>query len=197
MQINLIPKTKQEEKERKRNKIILTSIILGIFAVTTAIILVLLGINGVQRVTISSLDKGTEDTKESLESYRELEKNVTTMITGLSSIKQILENRSNWLNIDKEVDTLTPGGVQILQFSGSENKITLKTEAISVRKIADFINALESYEIAITKDGKLTKTKLFTEVDVANFTKDESKEKGTMYNFDVKLTFTEEIWKKE
>lgn len=204
MQINLLPKKKEKEKQRKSLNFLVIFISMLILAGTAGLVFLIVGANLVKKASISSLNKEISETKERIKDYSKLEKNVNSIVFGLDSAKQILDNRKNWLNLLTEIEALMPKETFLTEFSTSGNEITFKTKTISVEKVAEFIESLRNYELAVSFSDKVSeadkaeetgKVKLFNEVEISNYSK-ETKGGITYYMFDVKANFTEDIWKK-
>lgn len=194
MQINLIPKTKEKELQQKRINFLVFSSIVLLIITTLVLILVLFGINLVKKKTISDLDRSISEVKSNIARYSKLEKNINSIVSGLDSIKQILDNRSSWINLFEKIENLMPKETFLTELSTSGNEINFKVRTTSIDKVAEFIESLRNYKLRLRKED-ISKVKLFSNIEISNFLK-EVQEGITYYSFDIKANFIEEIWKK-
>ena len=194
MQINLLPKSKEQESKQKKVNFLTFSFSGLLIGAVAILVIVLYVINITGKSTIDSLDKATEETKGNISKYSELEKNVTSVVSGLENVKQILDTRPKWGNLYQEIESLMPKEAFLTEVVSSGDEITFKTKTISVEKVAEFIGSLRNFEIIVKSGNDSKKQKLFSDIEISNYAK-ETKNSTTYYMFDVKAHFTEDIWK--
>ncbi len=194
MQINLLPKSKEQEKKQEKASFLAYSfsgLLIGAVAILATVLYVM---NAIQRNTINDLNKSIALTQGSINQYADLEKSITAVVSGLNDTKQILDTRPKWGNLYKEIEALMPKETFLTDITSSKTQITFKTKTISVEKVAEFIVSLKNFGISKGNGDQAQKTKLFSDIEISNYSK-EIKGLNTYYMFDVKANFSEDVWK--
>lgn len=193
MQIDLIPKTRDIARKRKRTRFLIVSFSVLLLAAAGLLTMVLYSVNFVKGNTINNLDKEISLTKKELNKYSQLEKNIGATSSGLESIKQILSSQDDWTKLYKEIETLMPKETVLTETSASRSEVTFKTKTTDIKKVAEFILSLKNHKIKIGKGDSTLEVNLFSDIGVSNFSK-ETKNSTTYYMFDVNAKISEEIW---
>ncbi len=204
MQINLLPKSKEEQKRRKKIQFLVTFICVAILSITVSLVIVSGGINLIRKNTILDLKKDIDKTKDNITVYVDLEKDVLSLMSRLDAIEQIFKERKKWEVFLEEVQSFMPRETFLSEMELPDNKVTFKIVSPTIDKVAEFIESMRDYKIEVDEGNvseneavhETKKINLFEELEISAYSK-ETKESVTVYLFEVKAKFSEDLWKKK
>lgn len=198
MQINLVPKTREERQKRKQLSFMIIMIAVSILIAVGVISLVLYSTNLYKKSKIKNLESEIIETKDNIKKYSELEANIKYLVFGLDYAEEIIEDRKDWINLYSEVEKLMPKETFLKDISIKDGVISFQAKTNSVSKVAEFIESLRKYEFELSNDSdeeKSRKVKLFTNIEVTNYSKSQDGD-DLIYTFEFEGEYTEEIWQK-
>lgn len=214
MQINLLPKTREDQKIKKRITYLVTVICIGLLSVTGLLFIILGSINLISNNNINNLNKDIEKTKDDINVYSDLEKDVNFLTSRLDIAEKVFENRKKWDIFLGEIQKFMPKETFLTELEMPGDNIKFKIASPTIGKVAEFIESMRKYEIEINNKNnnddvvheENNNKKLFQDLEVSAYSK-ETKDGIAFYLFEVKAKFIdsdfiedkflEDLWKKE
>ncbi len=165
MQINLIPKTREQEQKKKQVNNLVFVVAVVVLASVGILAFILYSINLAREAEIKGLEEKIAGNKKEAENYNLVREKTNFIITGMTGIDDLLRKRKDWVILYSELQNLMPREAYLADFSmgseeGQTNKIFFKTRARSVSKVAEFIESLRTYEIEIPESPETEEPKL-------------------------------------
>ncbi|NTU69458.1 hypothetical protein HGB13_01330 [bacterium] len=220
MQINLIPKTREQEQKRNQINSIIIIVSASLIISVSIIAAIFYGINSTKKSSIKENEKKISDLRAKILDYSDVEKYITTLVTRLSAVKEILDGRRDLTFVYRNLQALLPREAAISEMTLNSQRTSFVVKANSIEKVVEAIKALEDYEVELLKEETSTesesavdkdilkeensdekkstdskKVKMFTNIDVAEFTRG-SRDGETFYQCSIVGTISEEIWQK-
>lgn len=213
MQINLIPKTREQEQRRNQINSIIIMVSVSFLVATAIIAAVFFSINASKKNEIKKNDKKISELRADIEKYKDVEGYINNLVEKSSDAYSIISTRRD-LNVALlNLQALLPRELSLNEFNLNSNTVRFKIKATSYSKIAEAIKSLEEYEAVVpsnnlsdvnksSEDKKedneksQNKTKMFTSVDPSNFNKYEDNNR-IYYGCEIVATLSEALWLSE
>ncbi len=182
--INLMPDVKQERIKTKRRNFFVTITAIVILAATILALIVMQGYKWALDYNLARTKEDISRTNDELKNYADIEQTVTNIEQGLQAINQVSSSEPRWSLFLPQLEKVTPNDVQYTQFSQEGNTFKASAVGKSVVSIARTIKALENY--TYQKDKSSQRQKLFNNVVVTGYSKDENGNVKFDISFDLK-----------
>lgn len=204
MQINLIPKTREQEAKRKKiNSIIILSSLMIVSAIAVLSI-VFYSINLTKKNSIKKEESKISSLREDIEKYKDVENYVSSLVSGYAGINDIIGGRKDLTFVYRHLQALLPREVWLSDIEMSSGKAFFKLNSVSALKLTEAIKTLEDYtaepavsQIIVEDDKKdeieLPKVKMFGDIQVIRFVKNTSVD-SIYYECSIELNIMENIW---
>jgi hypothetical protein len=211
MQINLIPKTREQEQRRNQINSIIIMVSVAILVAVGIITAIYYGINASKKSNIKKADSKIEGLRSDIEKYKEVENHVASLVSGSVGIQSILDSRRDLTIVYRHIQALLPRDSWVKDMELNPYMVTFKINAASPSKIAEAIKALENYEAEINlsdnnkeEDNAETKNesdialkvKMLTSVDVSKFVR-VVEENSVYFEATISASISEGIWIKK
>ena len=146
LNINLVPEVKKEQARLKKINITVTTVAVIVGGALLAVVLLLASLYGYRATRISSVGNDIKKIESDLSTYKELEKSVDTLETGLAEINKIVAGGRNWTSILEQVEAATPADIQFNSFQIAGNSVSASLTGGNIKSIDRFIKSFTGYK---------------------------------------------------
>ncbi|MEM4260828.1 MAG: hypothetical protein QXG00_06330 [Candidatus Woesearchaeota archaeon] len=203
MQINLIPKTREQEQKQNQINSIIIIISVSILVATAIITAIFYSINFSRKSSIKKEESKINELRSDIEKYKDVEEKINSLVSGTEGIKNIIENRIDLTFALRHLQALLPRETMLGDFSISSSKVSFKLKSNSIGKLTEAIKSLEEYEVPTVNENKdknpdsknenKQKIKMFKNIDVSEFIRS-SDNKVNTFQCSIIADISEEIW---
>lgn len=145
--INLVPELQEKKQKIARLNYIVTTVCISVIGVTVIGLVIIGGFLLTNKTMISKTEKSINETNKELEDYKELEKMVLSLESGLAGAKQILDGNNAWTKLLPHLEKATPQDVKFTRLSLEPGKISASLDGKNVDAMAKFLESYKKYKL--------------------------------------------------
>jgi hypothetical protein len=149
--INLVPEIQHQKQERAKRNTLATFAAIGIVGVTVLALVILGSLKVVTTLSLNSTKSKITKVEAESEQYRELEKAVLSLETGLAGVKSTLNGQNNWSLLLPHLEAATPNDVAYKSMKLENQTVVANLAGPQVDSIARFIESYKNYKVLVMR----------------------------------------------
>jgi Tfp pilus assembly protein PilN len=147
--INLVPEVQSDKQQLAKKNTYATFTAVSIIGVTLAGLIILGSLKVAADFSLNHTKNKIQEVGQESEQYKELEKAVLSLESGLLGIKDTLNGQNNWTLLLPHLEAATPSDVRYKSISIEGNTVIASLSGRNVDSIARFIDSYKAYQVLV------------------------------------------------